>query len=125
MAGFHHIHLELAREPGAPSGDRGLGYDLVAPLDAEGRLDGARWKADPARSRVRRFRDGHTEAVGGLSHVSGGRWVFDFGEHDRDDERGVRLEDERFSSGEYVSVRMTDGRVHTFKVTSVRPVEPA
>ena len=124
MAAYSHIRLELAREPGRPLGDPDLGYDIVAPLDAQGRLDPAGWRRDPSHCRVRRFREGETEAVGTLAHVSGGRWVFDFGEEDRLDEAGYRLEQESFQPGDYVSIRMTDGQLHPFRVVSVRDAEP-
>ncbi|MDO1558610.1 hypothetical protein Q0812_04105 [Brevundimonas sp. 2R-24] len=120
---YHHIHLELAREPSAPGGDARLGYDVVAPLTAEGRLDVDGCRADPDRCRVRRFRDGETEDVGVLRSRRGGGWVFDFDEGEADDEAGFRLDDEQFQPGEYVSVRMTDGQMHTFRVVTVRRLE--
>lgn len=125
VAEYRHIRLELARERGRPTGDPGLGYDIVAPLDAQGRIDATAWRADPSRCRVRRFRDGVTEAVGSLRHGPGGRWIFDFGDDDREDERGLGLEAERFEPGEYVSIRMTDGRDHVFRVITVLAVEAA
>ena len=124
MAAYSHIRLELAREPGRPLGDPDLGYDIVAPpaggIEPTLRVQ----RRDPSHCRVRRFREGETEAVGTLAHVSGGRWVFDFGEEDRLDEAGYRLEQESFQPGEYVSIRMTDGQLHPFRVVSVRDAEP-
>lgn len=40
---FKHVRLLLAREKGRPSGDSEEGYDLLVPLDSEGRLDAAEW----------------------------------------------------------------------------------
>ena len=43
---LRHIRLELAREPGQPHGDLGVGYDIVAFLNADGRLDLNACRAD-------------------------------------------------------------------------------
>lgn len=75
---LHHIRLELAREADAPHGDPRDGYDLVMTLDQQSRLDAAALLAAPERTRVRRFRDGETLAVGQLSQGADGRWVLDF-----------------------------------------------
>ena len=55
MTPFHHIRLELAREPGHPAGAPDEGYDIVAPLDTDGRVDGDAQRAEPGRGHVRRF----------------------------------------------------------------------
>ncbi|WP_376984903.1 hypothetical protein [Bosea sp. R86505] len=44
--GLRHIHLALAPETGHPDGERGHGYDLLAPLTQDGRLDPAQWTID-------------------------------------------------------------------------------
>jgi hypothetical protein len=41
---FRRIRLELAREPGHPSGDTAHGYDFLAPLDRDGRIEAELWK---------------------------------------------------------------------------------
>ncbi len=115
---FRHIRLLLAREKGHPSGDREEGYDLLVPLDAAGRLDAAEWKAHQAACRVRRFRAGQDDRVGRLRRKPGGQWYFDYEEGDRDDEIGFRLGEERFRTGEYVSVGGSDG-MHTYQVARV------
>ena len=38
-ANFRRVRLELAREKGHPEGDAGIGYTLLAPLNADGSLD--------------------------------------------------------------------------------------
>lgn len=116
-----HIHLELAREPGRPEGDAGDGYDIVAFLDEEGRLDLAACRADPAHCRVRRFAGDVTVATGQLRHTTGDRWMLDF-PNDREDATGFRLGDERFIPGEYVSIIAADGHVHTYTVQRVADV---
>jgi hypothetical protein len=49
------IVLHLARSKEHPEGSSRHGYDLVAPLDAAGRLDAHAWREARARCRVRRF----------------------------------------------------------------------
>lgn len=116
---LHHVRLELAREPGHPTGNPGMGYDLVVPLDDEGRLDHEAARAQGVECRVRRFADGQTDAIGRLRHTVGDRWIFDFEPGERDDETGFRFGEERFVQGEYVSVRAPDGEMHTFQVTQL------
>lgn len=117
-AKFRHVRLLLAREKGHPSGDRDEGYDLLVPLDVAGRLDAAEWKTHQAACRVRRFRGGHEDRIGRLCRKPGGQWYFDYEEGDRDDEIGFRLGEERFVTGEYVSVGGAGG-MHTYQVARV------
>lgn len=124
MAGYFHVHLELAREPDHPQGSEAIGYDLVVPLDDAGRIDADAWREAPGRSRVRRFRDGETEAVGALAHGPGGQWRFDFAAAEIGDDVGFRLQSEAFREGEYVSIRMADGALHVFRVASARALAP-
>lgn len=121
MADFYHIRLETAREPGRPAGDPGAGYDIVAPLDAEGRLDAAGCRENPDRCYARRFVDGATEAKGRLRHGPGDRWTIDL-EPDAEDAVGFRFGHERFVAGEYVSLTLPDGEQHTYVVAAVAPV---
>ena len=71
MTTFQHIRLELARDADHPHGDSANGYDLVAPLDGDGRLDLAACRAEPDRCRVRRF-----EACCGTRPVIAGFWIW-------------------------------------------------
>lgn len=114
-----HIRLVLAREPGSPAGDPDTGYDLVAHLDAESRLDPAACRADAERCRVRRFAAGATVATGRLRHGAGNRWLLDF-DGERNDVSGFA--DERFVPGEYVSLIGADGSSHTYRVDVVREI---
>lgn len=115
---FRHVRLLLAREKDHPSGDREEGYDLLVPLDSEGRLDATEWKAHQAACRVRRFRTGGEDRIGRLRRKPGGQWYFDYAEGERDDEIGFRLGEERFVTGEYLSVG--SGRaMHTYQVARV------
>lgn len=124
MAGYFHVHLELAREPDHPQGSEAIGYDLVVPLDDAGRIDAEAWHTAPGRSRVRRFRDGETEAVGTLAHGPGGQWRFDFAAAEIGDDVGFRLQSEALREGEYLSIRMADGALHVFRVASARALAP-
>jgi hypothetical protein len=120
---FSRIRLELAREPGHPEGSRAIGYELVAPLDAEARLSAEQWKKHRDLCTVRRFRDGENDLRGRLARRPGGAWFFDYDtSRSSDDEAGHRLGDERFVTGEYVSVRGEHGRMHTYRVVSVAPL---
>jgi len=116
---FRNIRLLLAREKDHPEGDRQEGYDVLAPLTDEGRLDAGDWKSHKAFCRVRRFRTGEDDLIGRLRRKPGGQWFFDYAEGgDRDDEVGFHLGDERFVTGEYVSIKR-NGAMHTFQVARV------
>lgn len=118
---FRHISLELARETGNPHGDAEHGYDFVAPLTGDHRIDAAQVKGANANlCRVRRFRPGEPDSIGLLRHGPGGRWFIDYdAESNTDDETGFRFGDEKFEVGEYVSIREDDGEAHTFRVVRV------
>lgn len=119
MARFHHIRLELAREPGHPAGAPDNGYDIVAALDAEGRLDGEAQRAEPERGHIRRFSGNDSISTGQLRHGPGGRWILDMEQGDAEDAVGFRFEDERFVPGEYVSLSLPSGKQHTYVVARV------
>ena len=114
---FRNIRLLLAREKGHPAGDREEGYDLLVPLDSDGRLDAVEWKSHQAACRVRSFHPGG-ERIGRLRRKPGGQWYFDYVEGDRDDEIGFHLGEERFMTGEYVSIGRP-GAMHTYQVARV------
>ena len=116
---FRRLHLELAREHDHPAGSPAFGYQLVAPLLADGRLDVDHWRQGRDHCRVVRLRPGEEHVVGRLVHRPGGSWAFRYA--DLNDEAGHRFQDEQFVAGEYVSIRDGDEQ-HTFKVVSVDPV---
>ena len=115
---FRHVRLLLAREKDHPAGDREEGFDLLMPLDDEGKLDPSEWKAHQEVCRVRHFRSGDDDLIGRLRRKPGGQWYFDYVEGERDDEIGFRLGEERFITGEYVSIRSA-GVMHTYQVVRV------
>lgn len=120
------IRLNLARSKQFPAGSSRHGYEFVAPLDADSRIDPALWRKHREHCRVRRFWEGEPDHVGYLVHRAGGRehsrWVFDYeGTAEEDEEAGHRFGLHRFVPGEYVSIRDEDGEIHTFQVASVVP----
>ena len=121
---FKRIRLNLARSKEFPNGSERHGYEFVAPLGANGRIDVEQWKRDRAHCRVRRFWAGEYDQVGMLVHRPGGpehgRWLFDYDPTaEDDDERGYRFGTHAFRPGEYVSISGDDGEMHTFRVISV------
>ena len=118
---FRAIQLELAREASHPAGSRDYGYRLVAPLDANGRIDLDLWKQYRDACKVVRFRPDEEDEVGHLVRKGTG-WAFHYDIQGQDaDETGYRLGDECFNIGEYVSIR-EDDKMHTFRVTSVEHI---
>jgi hypothetical protein len=120
---FKRIRLQLARSKEFPSGSAKHGYQIVAPLDAQGHIDAALWKGHRDHCRVRRFWDGEDDQVGHLVHKPGGsehaRWVFDYDKHRADDdEAGYRFGAHVFAPGEYLTIR-DDETEHTFRIVSV------
>ncbi len=120
---FKRIRLHLARSKEFPSGSSTHGYELVAPLDAQGHIDTALWKAHRDQCRVRRFWGDGEDQLGVLAHKPGGsehaRWVFDYDpRRTDDDEAGYRFGTHRFAPGEYLTLRDQSGD-HTFKVVWV------
>jgi hypothetical protein len=117
---FRRIRLELAREPGRPSGDAGIGYTLVAPLDPEGRLDAEQANQHREACKVVRFHEGEESEIGFLRRRPGGSWAFhyDLAEAGEDDDPGYRLGDHRFVVGEYVTIIEDEG-MHTYRIAAV------
>jgi hypothetical protein len=102
------------------------GYEFVAPLATDGRIDAQLWGKYREHCGVRRFWAGEDDEIGRLVRKPGGaehaRWVFDYDETaEDDDEAGYRFGDHAFRNGEYVSIRGDDGEMHTFQVVSVEP----
>jgi hypothetical protein len=120
------IRLNLARSKEFPQGSARHGYEFVAPLRSDGRIDAGLWRQHREHCGVRRFWEGEDDEVGHLVHKPGGaehaRWIFDYdASTEDDDEAGYRFGDHAFRNGEYVSIRGEDGEMHTFQVVSVEP----
>lgn len=119
---FRQIRLELAREPDHPEGDAHVAYVIVAPLDADGKIDAVLWKAHREACRVARLRPEGQDNLGHLVHHAGGSWAFKYDvTGNADEEIGYHFSDEKFVFGEYVSIT-EDGRQHAFRVVSVTPL---
>jgi len=118
------ITLELARNPGQPTGDATHGYVFRAPLGTNGKFNRDAWAVNKDLCTVRRIEKGVEVEAGLLVLNRSGKWVFSYAPGDEDDETLFRLADHRFVPGEYVSVTEHDGVERTFKVKSVREWHP-
>ena len=58
------------------------------------------------------------DRIGRLRRKPGGQWYVDYEEGEQDDEIGFRLGDERFVTGEYISLQEA-GTMHTYQVARV------
>lgn len=120
-----NIRLELARDPNHPLGSDRHGYELLAPLDAEGRIDVEEYRKRREECRVWRFWSGEDDEFGHLLHTRGNTWAFHYDiEGDPEGlEAGFRFDQHRFVEGEYVSIKEADGDLHTFQVVAVRSAQ--
>jgi hypothetical protein len=119
------VRLELARDKDFPNGSPAHGYEFVAPLHKDGKIDIAKWQRHRDECRVVRFWGAAEHEHGRLVRRRGGTWAFhyvDEGDLDVDDETGFRFDDHVFRPGEYVSIREDDGELRTFNVRSVGDV---
>ena len=118
-AQFRRILIELAREPDHPEGDTGVAYIIVAPLDADDRIDPLLWREHREACRIARLRPDQQDAHGYLIHRPGGGWAFHYNPAaNTPDEVGFHFADERFVAGEYVSIN-EGGKMHTYRVAAV------
>jgi hypothetical protein len=119
------VILRLARNPDAnyPLGDDARGYRIVAPLDPEGLLDLALWRANKESCTVARFSpDDDEQADGWLSH-HGSHWYFRYDEDkEGPDEPLFRLGEHKLVVGEYVTVHEADGDALVYRVAEAHPV---
>ncbi len=114
------VTLTMGRSPGFPDGSSRHGYNIVAPLDDEGRLDADLWRTNRSACVVRRFRHGEDDRFGLLRRRPGGAWFIDYDETTRDDdETGYRLDRHVFLPGEYVSFTDEDGESRPYVVSDV------
>lgn len=121
---FKRITFHLARSSEHPNGSDRHGYDLVAPLDAQGKIDADAWRARRGACRVRRFWHGEPDQIGHLVHRAGGAgghsWIFDYDpDSDDDDEVAFRFGDHKLQVGEYVSIEDDRDEMHTLRIVSV------
>jgi hypothetical protein len=115
---FRQIRIELAREPEHPTGESGIAYLIIAPLDADDRIDEEQWRQHREACRVIRLRPGKDSDFGHLVHYRGGSWAFQYNTARNILEVGYHFADEHFVVGEYVSIN-EEGVMHPFRVVSV------
>ncbi len=121
--GLKKIRLNLARTKEHPMGSARHGYEFLAPLSGDGRIDADAWKRLRDKCRVRRFWGAEEEDVGHLVHRPGGSWAFRYDiSGEEDDEAGYRFGAHPFVVGEYVSIKDEDGDLNTFQVVTVLDV---
>ena len=118
---LHKIRLELARTREFPEGSSACGYELVVPLDKDGRLDAEGWRKHRRACTVRRFWQDEKDELGELIHTRHRTWAFSYAPGEEDDEPLFRLESHRLAPGEYVSVTEHDGVTRPFRVVAVAP----
>ena len=124
-AALKKVTLNAARSKEFPEGSIRHGYQFVAPLTSEGRIDLEVWKQHRGECFAHRFWGDEREERGLIAHRAGGHgggsWVFELGAGAKldDEEMGYRFGDHAFRAGEYVSIREADGELMTFKVVSV------
>jgi hypothetical protein len=122
---LNRVRLELARCQEFPDGSPERGYEFVAPLAADGRIDVGTWRRRRKDCWVRRFWRGQDDEHGHLVHTRGRRWAFhyDLESEPADDESGYRFDSHLFKLGEYVSITEHDGVTRPFKVVQVDPAK--
>lgn len=115
------VRLELARDHDFPEGSHNHGYEMIAPIDADGYLSLEEWQKARSKCRVKRFWAGETTELGQLIHRQDDVWAFDYDPtEESDDEPGFKLGKHKFEVGEYVSFAEHDGHERTFRVVEVR-----
>jgi hypothetical protein len=120
------IVLRLARNPDFPEGDDRQGYVVVAPLDAQGKIDVEQWRDCRAQCTVDRFHPDPDERADGLLTHRGHQWRFHYDEEaEGPDEGGYRLEDHEFRPGAYVTIASHGEAPLTYVVTEVDRAEHA
>lgn len=120
---WQHIQLTLARTPEHASGSDKHGYDLVAPVNQDGRFDEAVWRTDQTKAHVRRFWDGEEDQLGRLIHTRHRTWAFSYAPGEDDDEPIFHLETHRLEEGEYVTITEADGAVLPFRISAMAPLD--
>jgi hypothetical protein len=123
-ATLRKVTLHAARSKEFPEGSIRHGYDFVAPLTEDGRIDLESWKQHRGECFAHRFWADEPSMRGLLVHRAGGRggstWAFEWDSDDGDaEEAGYRFGDHAFKAGEYVSVGEADGQLLTFRVVKV------
>jgi hypothetical protein len=119
---FRNIRLERARDHDHPDGDSRIAYIMIAPLDADARIDVETWRDHKEACRVVRKRPDGDDNLGHLVHGPNGSWRFHYDvSRTTSDESGYHFDGEKFEPGEYLSIGEADG-VNIYRVASVLPL---
>ena len=113
------IRLELARSAEFPAGSPNHGYELRAPLAADGHLDATAFAGVKAQCTARRFWGGLPEQKGWLVRTANHAWAISYAPGPDDDEAIFKLDRHLFRPGEYVTIAEPTGTAHTYRVASV------
>lgn len=96
-----------------------VAYVIVAPLDADDRIDPTLWREHRETCRIARLRPDQPDDHGHLVHRQGVSWAFHYdSDANTPDDVGFHFAEERFVPIEYVSIN-EGGKMHTYRVTSV------
>ncbi|MBU6297883.1 MAG: hypothetical protein KGJ79_12935 [Alphaproteobacteria bacterium] len=115
------IRLEVARIGEFPNGSSQHGYEFLAPLTEDGRIDMEVWPRVRDKCAVVRFWGDAPEEHGRLRHTGHG-WRFDYDKSTTtDDEPFFKLDRHRITPGGYLSVREHDGVQRPFKIVEIEP----
>lgn len=120
---WSQIKLVLGRTAEHPAGSDVRGYDIIAPLTADGHLDEAAWRENKQKARVHRFWAGEKDEVGTLIHTRHRTWAFSYVPGEDDDEPIFKLESHTFKEGEYLTIVENDGEALPFLVANVSPLQ--
>ena len=118
---LNRVRLELARTPGFPTGSTWHGYEFVAPLTTDGRIDHSTWSEVKEICIVTRFWGDEPEEHGQFVHAGSG-WCFRYpGSSAVECETLFKLDRHRLTPGGYVTITEPDGEQWPFRVVAMTP----
>jgi hypothetical protein len=116
---LNRIRLELAEPSAFPAGSAWHGYEFLAPLTGDGRVDHNTWNRFKDICRVTRFWADAPEERGQFVHI-GSSWGFKYSNgRDIECEALFKLDRHRFTPGGYVTVTELDGEQRPFRVVAM------
>jgi hypothetical protein len=116
------VRLELARTAGFPTGSSMHGYEFIAPVMADGRVDVDVWDRVKELCRVTRFWGDEPWEYGVFARTGHG-WCFSYGHgNERTRENLFKLDRHHLTPGAFISVTEHDGVQRPFRVAAVTPL---